>query len=230
MNSEEPSQAAASSGPHRTKDDAAALAALVNALTPLDQVARIRLLKTICTFFELEARDLLPEGADHRRAFPGIVADSERKTTSSPTFSEDRSLSPKAFLIEKRPQSDTERIACLAYYLTHYRDQPTFKTLDLSKLNTEAAQIKLSNPTRAVDNAASSHFLIPAGQGTKQLSAIGELYVQALPDRTAAKEAVADLKRRRSKTRPKTPQSEDNGPLPQGSQNPASEEGGVDEL
>jgi hypothetical protein len=112
-------------------------------------------------------------------------------------------LSPKAFLIEKRPQSDVERIACLAYYLTHYRDEPTFKTLDLSKLNTEAAQIKLSNPTRAVDNAAGAHFLIPAGQGKKQLSAIGELYVQALPDRSAARDAIADLKKRRSKSRPK---------------------------
>lgn len=108
-------------------------------------------------------------------------------------------MSAKAFLIEKRPQSDVERIACLAYYLTHYRDQATFKTLELSKLNTEAAQIKLSNPTRAVDNAAGAHFLIPAGQGKKQLSAIGELYVQALPDRVAAREAVADLKRRRSR-------------------------------
>lgn len=147
---------------NKAMDEATALTSLVSALAPLDQSARIRLLRTISTFFELTGADVYPESAVVQRATSAV--DAERRGAAQPSFSEDRSLSAKAFMIEKRPQQDTERIACLAYYLTHYRDQPTFKTLDLSKLNTEAAQIKLSNPTRAVDSAAAAHFLIPAGE------------------------------------------------------------------
>lgn len=182
-------------------DEAAALSTLVSALAPLEQVARIRLLRTISTFFELPFGELRGGANTVLTQRIGVGGESEPRGNANPSFSEDRSISPKAFLIEKRPQSDVERIACLAYYLTHYRDQPNFKTLDLSKLNTEAAQIKLSNPTRAVDNASSAHFLIQAGQGKKQLSAIGELYVQALPDRVAAREAIADLKKKRSRVK-----------------------------
>lgn len=187
---------ASKSGRTSAIDEAQALSTLLSALAPLEQSTRIKLLRTMATFFEFSAEDVLAVAAAQGPKVPTATA-SERPSASS--FSEDRSLSAKAFLLEKRPQSDVERIACLAYYLTHYRDQPTFKTLDLSKLNTEAAQIKLSNPTRAVDNAAGAHFLIPAGQGKKQLSAIGEVYVQALPDRTAARDAISDLKRKRAK-------------------------------
>lgn len=194
---------------NKAVDEAAALTSLVSALAPLDQSARIRLLRTISTFFELTGADVYPESSVAQRA---TAIEAERRGAAQPSFSEDRSLSAKAFMLEKRPQQDTERIACLAYYLTHYRDQPTFKTLDLSKLNTEAAQIKLSNPTRAVDSAAAAHFLIPAGGGTKQLSAIGEVYVQALPDRSAAKEAIASLKKKRSRVKPKNGSGEEVGP------------------
>lgn len=189
-------------------DEAVALNSLVSALAPLDQVSRVRLLRTVSTFFELTVTELYPEAAPPQR-IAATSGENDGRNAANPSFSEDRSLSPKAFLLDKRPQSDVERIACLAYYLTHYRDEPHFKTLDLSKLNTEAAQIKLSNPTRAVDNATGAHFLIPAGQGKKQLSAIGEVYVQSLPDRSAAREAIADLKRRRAKAKPKGGSVED---------------------
>jgi hypothetical protein len=123
---------------------------------------------------------------------------------SQPTFSEDRAPSPKQFLLDKKPQTDIERIACLAYYLTHYRDTPSYKTLDLSKLNTEAAQVKFSNAAKAVDNASKTGWLVQSGGGRKQISAVGELYVQALPDRAAARDAVAHARPRKSRTRPKS--------------------------
>jgi len=190
-------------GGSKTMDEAAALSTLVSALAPLDQVARIRLLRTLATFFEFSSAEARSVSLSLQPGSGNDGGDVDGRNSASPSFSEDRTLSPKAFLIEKRPQSDTERIACLAYYLTHYRGESTFKTLDLSKLNTEAAQIKLSNPTRAVDNATGSHFLISVGQGKKQLSAIGELYVQALPDKVAARNAIANLKRKRARTKPK---------------------------
>lgn len=211
MNSEQAKDTGGSGTGSKAIDEAVALNSLVSALAPLDQASRIRLLRTVSIFFELSSAEIYAEAtAPQRGLIPG-APDMERRTGANPSFSEDRSMSPKAFLLEKRPQSDVERIACLAYYLTHYRDQPNFKTLDLSKLNTEAAQIKLSNPTRAVDNAAGAHFLIPAGQGRKQLSAIGEVYVQALPDRIAARDAIADLKRKRAKSKIKISGGEDAG-------------------
>lgn len=112
-------------------------------------------------------------------------------------------MSPKQFLFEKRPQTDIERVTCLAFYATHYREMQHFKTLDLSKLNTEAAQIKLSNPNAAVDNAAQAGLLVQSGQGRKQISSLGEVYVQALPDRIAAKEAIAKARPRKLRVRAK---------------------------
>jgi hypothetical protein len=94
-----------------------------------------------------------------------------------------------------------EKVACLAYYLTHYRDTPHFKTLDISKLNTEAALIKLSNPAVSVDNATKMRYLVPATKGNKQLSAIGEQFVLALPDRERAKDVMSQARPRRRRLR-----------------------------
>jgi hypothetical protein len=115
-------------------------------------------------------------------------------------FSDEKIVSPKEFLFQKRPQSDVERVATLAYYLTHYRDTPHFKTLDISKLNTEAAQAKFSNTAYAVDNATKQGYLVPAVKGNKQINAPGELFVEALPDREAAKQAMQTARpKKRSK-------------------------------
>jgi len=99
---------------------------------------------------------------------------------------------------EKLARTDIERVACLAYYLTHYRDAPHFKTIDISKLNTEAAQIKLSNPTVAVNNAAAKGLLASASGGNKQISAVGEEFVAALPDRDLAKTVLQKIRTRRA--------------------------------
>ena len=96
--------------------------------------------------------------------------------------------SPKEFLRLKNPQTDVQRIACLAYYLTHERQQPHFKTKDITALNTEAAGTKLSNPSFAVGNATKqSQYLAPAGSGKKQITALGEDMVNALPDQDAVR-------------------------------------------
>ena len=75
----------------------------------------------------------------------------------------------------------------MAYYLTHYRSIPHFKTLDISTLNTEAAQPKFANATVSVENAMKRDYLAPATKGLKQLSALAEQFVLALPDREKAR-------------------------------------------
>ena len=106
-------------------------------------------------------------------------------------------MPPKTFMLQKQPVTDVEKVACLAYYLTHYRDTPHFKTLDISTLNTEAAQPKFSNAAVAMENATKMGYLVPATKGNKQLSGAGETSVQKLPDREAAKAAMSVSRPRR---------------------------------
>jgi len=67
---------------------------------------------------------------------------------------------------------------------------PHFKTLDLARLNTEAAQPKFSNAAYTATNAVKMGYLVPAPKGNRQVSAAGEQFVQALPDRDGARTAM----------------------------------------
>ena len=114
-------------------------------------------------------------------------------------FGQKSDLTPKEFLMEKEPRTNVERVTCLAYYLNHYRETPNFKTLDISKLNTEAAQPKFANPSVALNDAAISGFVVASTKGTKQISAMGEQFVLALPDRDAAKKIKQKMRPKRKK-------------------------------
>lgn len=169
--------------------DSDVLRRILELLDRADPSSRSRIIHTVQTFYGL---------GDVRQNSPSRSVDTSANAVAGvspslrqPSFSEDRSVSPKEFLLEKRPQTDVDKIACLAYYLTHYMAVENFKTLDISKLNTDAAQIKFSNAAQAVDNATKAGFLIGSVKGQKKISAIGELYVQALPDKAAAREAIA---------------------------------------
>lgn len=171
-----------------------AFQAIISALQRLPSESRQRIFLSAATFLGLSATP--SQGA------PVFGSPGETSAGSThPGFSNDRTMSPKEFLLEKQPQSDVERVACLAYYLTHYLDTPHFKTLDLSKLNTEAAQPKFSNATYSSNNAVKQGYLVAASKGQRQLSAAGERFVQALPDRAEAKAAMIAIRpKRRSKT------------------------------
>lgn len=99
---------------------------------------------------------------------------------------------PRDFMVQKQPTSDVELIACLAYYLTHHRSTPRFKTKDLEVLNSDAHRPKIPNPTVAVDNATKewTQYLSQAGGGLKQITPRGEALVEVLPDRAKVKEAL----------------------------------------
>ncbi len=99
---------------------------------------------------------------------------------------------PKAFLTQKKPRDNVERIACLGYYLARYRSVPQFKTSDLTKLNSEASQPKIPNPSQTVANATRAQYLTQAGGGKKQVTTRGEALVDALPDPAKAKQALDD--------------------------------------
>lgn len=113
-------------------------------------------------------------------------------------------LTPKAFMKAKKPILDTERVTCLAYYLLHARNIQHFKTADITKLNTEAAQSELSNPSVAVDNATrTSRYLASASGGKKQITPLGEAVVDALPNHDAVKAAIAEHGKRKRRKKAK---------------------------
>jgi hypothetical protein len=167
-----------------------ALNAINRILSPLDDQSRQRVIDSVITFFahgQLARAESSPPSVVGRSFLP-----------ARPQFSDEQKPSPKEFLFHKQPKTDVERMACLAYYLTHFRDTPHFKTLDLAKLNTEAAQTKFSNAAYAANNATTSGYLAPAPKGHRQITAAGEQFVVALPDREAAKQAIMTARRRKN--------------------------------
>jgi hypothetical protein len=101
---------------------------------------------------------------------------------------------PKEFLAYKAPKTDVERVAVLAYYLTHARAEEHFATKRLNELNTEAAGPRFSNAAYAASNAVKKNgYLTAAPGGKRQITARGEALVNALPDREAAKAALESM-------------------------------------
>lgn len=180
---------------------------LADVLLPLKQELRVRAHAMVGVFLGISPPNNGGSGVDvtrpagHRSPPPTQIAPREPP-------------SPKDFLFQKQPNTDSERVACLAYYLTHYRAAPHFKTLDISKLNTEAAQRKFANSTYSVNNAMQAGYLAPVSRGMKQLAAEGEKYVDALPDRAAAKAAfrTRKAKRQRRQSRPGKPSAATQAP------------------
>jgi len=172
-----------------------ALQTLISCLSPLDEEARVRLLKTIVTFLDIKGVRIA--GAGEVRISDFIAPHQPPRTgadfssSSSSAFSNRPDISAKEFLLGKEPKTDVERVACLAFYLTHYRNVPHFK---------------FSNAGVAVENATKLGFLVPAVKGTKQIGAIGEKFVNALPDREAAKAIRDKIRVRRTKKPGKTEQ------------------------
>jgi hypothetical protein len=190
MDNEFPHGDEASSAPS-SPSELNALQTVIGALHPLDDEARRRIFESVATFLRIQSA---PSRASAAHSTAPIAPTYSQ--TSNTRFSEDTSMSPKEFLLEKEPRTDVERIACLAYYLTHYRATPHFKTLDLSMLNTEAAQPKFANTAYSSNNAVKMGYLVPSTKGQRQVSAIGERFVRALPDREAAKAVLDSLRRR----------------------------------
>ena len=176
--------------PALSSSELQAFHSIISALNPLPNETRRRLLESAATLLSSE-QSPRPYAAN----VPTPTATPSSWRSAAP-FSTDTEMSPKDFLFAKGPQTDVERIACLAYYLTHYRAAPHFKTVDLSLLNTEAAQPKFANTSVSSNNAVKLGYLVSSTKGQRQLSAVGERFVRALPDRDSAKEALASLRKR----------------------------------
>jgi hypothetical protein len=173
--------------------DVTALGTVLDALSKLDAPAQQWVLRTAASRFQVS---MMPgQQMPPMTPIPGALA--------AGSVGE---LAPKDFLKIKAPKSDVDRVACLAFYLTHGRQTAFYAARDLTSINTEAAGPKI-NMSRAVDNATNqSGYLTSAGKGKKQITAHGEDVVNALPDYQKVKEIIATGRRkaRRKKGKEKT--------------------------
>jgi hypothetical protein len=165
-------------------DEAKILQRMISDLTALPEESRKRLIDTVCVFLGLG------NAVGDSVSGPGSQYTTSNRATEF-QFSEDDAPPIKQFLTEKNPQTDVERVACLAYYLARYRATPHLKTKDITEINKESAHRPFSNTAFAVDNATKAGYLVPSIKGSKQISAYGERFVEALPDHDAAKEIMA---------------------------------------
>jgi hypothetical protein len=178
------------SGSHKIAVDA--LAAVLHALDVLEESEQLWVIESAT-----RRLGLVNEVPAKRRVFGG----EDRTVDADADKSE---VSPKDFMKSKRPVSDVHRIACLAYYLHHHRGQHQFKTADLTALNTEAAGVRIGNPSQAVANATKqSLYLAAAGGGKKQITALGEEVVAALPNADAVRAAEQEHRPVRKKRKSK---------------------------
>lgn len=174
---------------------------LAGVLLPLKQELRERALAMLAPFLGVT----VPNGSVVEVVETGARRPAGHRSPPPIQIASREPPSPKDFLFRKQPNTDVERVACLAYYLSQHRDARHFKTIDISKLNTEAAQRKFANAAASVDNARRAGFLTPVGGGSKQLTAEGERFVDALPNRVAAQAILSTGKRKvRRQTRRRT--------------------------
>ena len=184
------SQAASNSPAQPAAERAAALQRIISELLPLRNDDRRNLIETLTTFFDLNL-------SNHESSTRTTATQPSLPTRDSDfRFSEEPS--PKAFISDKAPKTDVERVACLAYYLAHFRATPHFKAKDITALNIESAHKRFSNPSLSVENATKMGYLVPSVKGAKQISASGEKFVEALPDREAAREVFERHRQRRA--------------------------------
>ena len=191
---------------NRTSDEqalASAFQQLADVLVPLKQELRVRAHAMVGAFLGVASSDAAPVEAPPSKPAKRQSASAGRQSPAparqspapAPAAASGKAPSPKEFLAQKQPSTATEHVACLAYYLTHYRDMPQFKAADVSAINTEAGQRKFDNGTYSVNNATQAGYLVAVSRGMKQLAPAGQKYVDALPDRAAAK---AGFRKRKS--------------------------------
>ena len=178
-----------------------ALTVTLKALGPLDAAKRQFVLDAVVQRLDLRQ----PAGAEGRgvQDLGGSISVGA-SATNTPRGGVTQKA--KTFLREKRPGTDVQKIACLAFYLTNYKDKPHFKTSDLKAVNIEAGGAAFSNIAQAVVNATRQNkFLSPVGKGNKQITTLGEDVVEALPDQEKVKAVLVSSRgRRRRKTRKKS--------------------------
>ena len=176
-----------------------ALGKVLAALSPLEEKDRSWVVASAVSSLSISATTIESSAAMMGNASAGAAAAAAEAARSVPGKPGTKEHA-KGWLRGKAPFNDLLRVACLGYYLLKFKDTPTFKTKDISAMNTEAAGTHISNASRSLDDATNKgKYFAPAGSGKKQLTGFGEEVVEALPD----KEKLKEVEMRRPKKKKK---------------------------
>lgn len=130
----------------------------------------------------------------------GFPSRDQNSVDDGPDTNLDESMAD--FVKSKKPQTEYQRVAVIAYYREHKQGKKEFKNAEMSQANTqEARQSKISNITDVVSKARDRYkfFTKGAGKATHQLSTLGADIVNALPDQEEVRALIADSKTRKRK-------------------------------
>src|SRR5438477_3510272 len=109
---------------------------IIASLAAFDRDTQVRMLETAVTWLQIDGvKFTRPSGGFSlwdMATRPPEQTEPAQPVEREQRFSDRPDASPKEFLLDKEPRTDGERVACLAFYLTHYRNMAEFKTLDLS--------------------------------------------------------------------------------------------------
>jgi hypothetical protein len=154
-------------------DPADALKAVTTALESLPDAEKQWVLQSAASRWALNVQVHNPAGSGG----PGTLGG----TQNSNFHGSFKTTDARAFMREKKPATDVQRVACLAYFhmKTGHR---TFTSNDIQKINTDSGGSKI-NFKRALDNATrKSHYISTVRGREKHLTTLGEDIVDALPD------------------------------------------------
>ena len=153
------------------------------ALAPLEGTARRVVLKMVSARLGESLLLEEEESSEETDRSPRTERHGSETGSGSAAPSPSNDQTAKEFIKAKRPISEVQRVACLAYYLAHNKSQHQFKTKDLTLLNSTAGENELSNPSMTIGNAINHHGLLArAAGGNKRITNVGEAVVEALPN------------------------------------------------
>jgi hypothetical protein len=151
---------------------------VLNALQPLDSAGRNRVIQWVSQKLSFDV-DVQQKVLD----------------VKSPVVNNSTSKSIKEFVASKKPNNTYQRLACLAYFLDKYKQQPNFKNKDIVIANSEAKLPKISNVTAFINHATNPYgFFASTGKGNRYLTTLGEDIVNVLPDQNVVKTTMEQNK------------------------------------
>lgn len=170
-------------------DATTALVAVLKALEPLSDSDRQWVLKAALSRWSLQ----VSEPGKEKQFAPGVLPGSSSGGDVNAILA---NKDIRAFMRVKRPTTDIQRVACLAFYIVSTTGRAGFSFQEMAQAHTDSGQPKI-NLSRALDNATrKARYLSARGQGEKQLTTLGEDVVSALPDQEQVKALGGSVKGR----------------------------------
>src|SRR2546426_3009215 len=178
-----------------------ALQTIIEAFQAVPENRRLQVLQYIATRFELSfAPSSSPETRDRpiQAGTGGTSANQQAGLIAGETIDK--------FLARKKPKTNYQAIAALAYYLKHAESVHEFSMKEIEAANTRARRPRIGNLSQDMSDAERYSHFVTSGttSGMKQITTLGEEVVEALPDQKLVRDITRThkgKKRRRAQAK-----------------------------